>query len=276
MINLDRVLTTGAGGTIGRYVDFGIRPGRKVLDVTNLEQVRQVCKEQKPEAVLHLAGEANVDQAEREPDKAYFLNAVGTYNLALAAREVGFKLVYISTSGVFDGLESGPYKADDRPNPINHYGHSKYLGELAVGGLLKDYLIVRTDWVFGGGPLGDKKTVSKTIANLKEKEIPGVSDQHGSPTYAKDFVAGIRELLSQDATGIRHVVNSNPASPFEFIKAIVEIMGGTAEVKPVHATDFKLDAPRWKNKVLASDVKLRPWRKALKDYLESEWRVSHS
>ncbi len=276
MTNLSKVLTTGAGGAIGGYVDFGIKPSRGEMDVTNLEEVRRACGKHRPEAVLHLAGEADVDRAEREPERAYFLNSVGAYNLALAAKEFGFKLVYVSTSGVFDGRKAEPYAKNDRPNPINHYGHSKYLGEIAVQQLAPDYLIVRTDWIFGGGPEKDKKTAAKIIAALRrgEKEFSGVSDQQGSPTYAKDFVAGLKELLRQDASGVRHAVNSGPASPYEFIEEIIRLRRAEAEVKKVPAADFKTDAPRWKNKVLQSDVKLRSWREALREYLETEWQSS--
>lgn len=271
MNDLAKTLITGADGTIGGYIDFGIKTNHAMLDVTSLAHVREVCAKYRPEAVLHLAAYADVDRCEREPEQAYFLNSVGTYNLALAAREYGFKLIYVSTSGVFDGLKDSPYQNDDRPNPINHYGHSKYLGELAVRNLAPDYLIVRTDWVFGGGPQKDKKTVSRTMAKLGAKEISGVSDQQGSPTYAKDFAAGLKELLQEGASGIRQIVNSGPATPYEFIKLIVGEMNGRAEVKPVQAKDFKSDAPRWANKVLASDVNLRPWQDALRDYLHSEW-----
>lgn len=268
MMDLGKVVVTGAGGTIGGYVDFGIKTDRTSLDVTNLAGVRQYLRLRQPQAILHLAGEADVDRSEREPEKTYLLNSIGTYVMARAAQEFDCKLVCVSTSGVFDGESTDPYTATDKPNPINHYGHSKYLGEVAVQGLLKNYLIVRTDWVFGGSKDKDKKLVAKTIAQFSEAEMSGVSDQKGSPTYAKDLVHTIKKLLLEDATGIRHAVNSGSASQYEFMQEIVRIMNGTSVVKPVSAADFRTDAPRWKNKALASDLGMRPWQEALRDYLE--------
>lgn len=274
MADLSKVLITGGSGSIGAYADFGVKVPREEMDITDIASVRAAFLKYAPGMILHLAGEADVDRSEREPERAYFVNSVGTYNLALAAREHGAKLIFVSTCGVFDGEKGEPYTSEEVPRPINHYGHSKYLGEIAVRSLVEDHLIVRTDSVFGGGPGKDKKLVAKTIAQLEAgaTELRGISDQKNSPTYARDFIEGVKKLIQDDARGIRHVVNSGPASQYEIMQEVVRLRGANVAVRPVSAAEFKTEAPRWKNKSLAPDVPMRSWQEALADYLKSEWR----
>src|SRR3989344_2832978 len=181
-MNMERILITGGDGMIGSYIDFGLRTNHSTLDVTNLSNVMAVCKEHMPHTIMHLAAATDLVRCEQEPTYAYLANAVGTYHMALAARAVGPKLICVSTSGVFDGIKKGPYTEEDVPNPINVYGHSKYLSELAVRGMTDDFLIVRTSWVFGGGMTKDKKFVGKMLMQSGAAEIRAVTDKHGSPT----------------------------------------------------------------------------------------------
>ena len=130
----EEVLLSGANGMVGSYCDFGIKYGHE-LDVTNLRAVLEIGRQRMPKVIVHLAALTDLALCEKDPAQAYLVNAAGTYNMALLAREVGAKLVYVSTSGVFDGTKQDPYTPEDIPNPINIYGHSKYLGELAVQSL---------------------------------------------------------------------------------------------------------------------------------------------
>src|ERR1700754_3933984 len=100
---LKHSLITGADGMVGSYIDFGTRTNHRSLDVADLKEVLTVCKKVAPKLIIHLAAETDFDRCERDSANAYMVNAVGTYNMAIAAREVGAKLVYVSTSVVFDG-----------------------------------------------------------------------------------------------------------------------------------------------------------------------------
>lgn len=258
---------------VGSYVDFGIKTDRDSLDVTDLKEVLNACWKYKPKIILHLAAEADVDRCEREPEHAYAVNSIGTYNMAIAARELDAKLIYVSTAGVFDGRKQCPYTEEDKPNPLNYYGHSKYLGELAVRGMLKNYIIARADWMFGGGRGKDKKIVAKIIEQFNKPEIFGVDDNLGSPTFGKDLIAAIKRLIANNAVGLFHLANKGACSSYEFIKEMVDILGQDIKVRPVNSSFFKLDAARWANKSLDSRVDLmRPWQEALKEYLEIEWK----
>jgi dTDP-4-dehydrorhamnose reductase len=274
-ISFDKILITGADGMVGSYIDFGIKTNRRSLDVTDLKEATAVIEKYKPEAILHLAAETDVDRCERDPEYAYLVNGCGTYNMASLARKFGIKLIYVSTAGVFDGKKDSPYNEDDVPNPQNYYGHSKFLGELAVRGMLDDYMIVRACWMMGGGPKKDQKFIAKIIAQLvkpETKEINAVNDQIGAPTFGKDLVAAIKELIKTDSVGIYHLANKGVVSRFDVAKKIADLVRPDVKVNSVSASFFNLDAKRTANEAMASKVDLmRPWDQAVEDYIGSEW-----
>lgn len=272
-ISLDKILVTGADGMVGSYVDFGIKTNHRSMDITDLKETISVMEKYKPEAILHLAAETDVDRCERDPEFAYMVNGVGTFNIATAAKRVGAKVIYISTVYVFDGSKNKPYIEDDEPSPTNHYGQSKYLGEIIVKGILKDYLIVRAGWMFGGGPQGDQKFVAKIIKQLNQPEIKAVNDKFGSLTYAKDLIAKIKGFISEDKTGLVHVANSGFCSRYDIALEIKKATKSAAKITPVDSSYFNLDAPRSSSDTMESSNGgiMRPWQEALDDYIATEW-----
>jgi dTDP-4-dehydrorhamnose reductase len=269
---LSRTLITGSSGMIGKYLDFGKKTDRADLDITDLEKVLSVFESSRPLVIIHLAAQVDVDRCESNPSEAYLINTVGTYNIAYAAKKIGAKLVYLSTVGVFGDSGNQPYAEIAEPNPQNHYSRSKYLGELIVRELLKDYLIIRASWIFGGGPNGDKKFVGNLIRQFNQNEIKVVDDQFGSPIFAKDLVAAIKNLLLINQSGIVHLVNDGFCSRYEFAKEIVKIADAKVKLEPVKSNHFSFLAKKAKNEMLASKrVKMRPWPEALGDYLKTEW-----
>lgn len=275
MEKIPKTLITGGNGMVGSYIDFGTKLTKKELDVTDLEKTLAVVKKYKPSVIIHLAALTDLDYCEKNPAEAYKVNSVGTYNIALASREVGAKLVYVSTAGIFDGTKSGHYKESDPGNPQNYYGHSKYLGELAVKSLLKDYVIARACWMFGGGPTKDKKFVAKIIAQFDKPEIKALDDSWGTPTYGKDLANALKQLVVKNARGIFHLGGYGKGSRYDVAKLIVTTLKPSITVTPVGSGYFKLSAKRVANEALGSKTKLmRPWREALLEYLETEWKNS--
>ena len=271
---LNQALITGADGMVGSYIDFGIRTNHRSLDVTNLAEVMKVCQAHKPKLIIHLAAETDVDHCEHDAAHAYNVNAVGTYNMATAAEKIGAKFVYISTSGVFDGAKAEPYTEGDIPAPQTIYGHSKYLGELAVKGIFDDYLILRIAWVFGGGPGKDQKFIAKILKQIDKSEINVVSGKRGSPTYGKDLVAGIRRLVEEGKTGLYHMGNAGSPTRADVVREIVRVTGSRAKVTEVLPSFFGLpaDAGRPDNESMVSRVPyMRSWKEALAEYIKTEW-----
>jgi dTDP-4-dehydrorhamnose reductase len=104
------------------------------------------------------------------------------------------------------------------------------------------------------------------------KEINAVNDQIGSPTYAKDLVAGIKELIKHDSRGTYHIANTGTASRFDVAKKIVDLVRPNVKVNSVPSSFFNLDANRPINETLSSKTNLMgPWNRAVEDYVKSEW-----
>src|SRR3989338_3851554 len=173
----DTILITGGDGALGSVCGFGTRLSKNDLDITDLKEVMRVCAEHKPKFIVHCAALTDLPFCEQNLEMAYLTNAVGTYHMALGARSVGAKLIYISTSDVFDGTKKEPYTEKDEPNPTTVYGRSKRLGELAVRSILDDYIIMRISWMFGGGPDKDNKFVGKMLVQRSASEIRAVTDK---------------------------------------------------------------------------------------------------
>lgn len=272
MISLDRVLTLGAGGMIGAYIDFGMRPTHEELDVLDEDAVMQYVKTHTPTAIIYLVGATDMARCESDPLYAYELNVQGTYNAVRAARAAGITFVYASTSRVFRGDKETPYAESDMPDPITHYGRTKYLGEV-VAQTAPHSIIARTAWVFGGGPLRDTKFYGKMIGQLQGGggDIVALSDVQGSPTYAKDYVEAIQELLASGKEGVFHITNAGAASRHEIAEALAKELNIDATVRAVDRSHFAGVTLPANEAVVSETVHLRPWKEALAEYVATEW-----
>jgi len=277
-----RILVTGANGQLGRELALWNGPkaetveirgvGREELDITDIAQCRSVMQSFQPHAVIHCAAYTAVDQAESDVDGAFRVNAAGTRNIALAAREAGAKLAYISTDYVFDGTSEVPYNEYDRPNPRTVYGKSKLAGEHLVSTLHDRYFIVRTSWVYG--PYGANFVKTMLKAGEERGAVKVVADQIGSPTYTWDLASMLLELVLTDEYGIYHASNSGTCSWHEFAVAIFEEQGMKVKTEPCATAEFPRPAPRPAFSVLdhcamrANGLTpMRGWREALRNYL---------
>lgn len=260
--------------------DINTTEGSDFLDVTSFDQVNKYIERVKPDMIMHLAAETDVDKCEVQPDHAFLTNTIGTQNIALASQKYDIELLYVSTIGVFYGDSPSPYTEFDEPNPINIYGRSKLEGEKIVQNLLRRYYIVRAGWMIGGGPKRDKKFVAKIIHLLNEKGgLKAVTDKIGSPTFTVDFSRCVAELIETRYYGLYHCTNKGFASRFEVAKSIVELLGYGIPVEPVSSAYFPLPAARARSEV-SRNYKLellgldntRHWNEALKEYLEQYWK----
>nr|WP_053377419.1 dTDP-4-dehydrorhamnose reductase [Paenibacillus sp. FJAT-27812] len=275
-----KIVITGASGQLGRELALWatdtadiIGFGREELDITSLPACRNLFALHRPDVVIHCAAYTAVDKAESEPDEAFRVNAAATRNVAVAAREVGAKLCYISTDYVFDGTGTAPYNEYDPTNPQTVYGKSKLAGEQAVQTLHDRFYIVRTSWVYGKYGNNFVKTMLKMAGERDQLKV--VADQIGSPTYTHDLAAFLLELVHTDYYGIYHASNSGVCSWYDFAKAIFEDSSINILVEPCTTADFPRQAPRPAYSVMDHSAirsnglnVLRPWREALNHYLK--------
>jgi dTDP-4-dehydrorhamnose reductase len=231
-----RILITGANGQLGSALQRILSGEDLILkDVPEFDLTDPGCEDQircaDPAVILHVGAYTNVDGAEREPDRADAVNAQGARYVAQAAYALRARLLYLSTDYVFDGTSTRPYKEDDKPNPVNRYGQTKYAGEQAVLTICPNSLVVRTAWLFGHEGHNFVKTIMRLAPERSLLEV--VADQRGCPTYADDLARALQRLLVSDLEGICHVTNSGDCSWHEFAQAIVRHMGLSTVIRPI-------------------------------------------
>lgn len=274
------VLITGILGQLGydlskeltkRGIEH-IAPSLEELELTTEAGAKNFILDKKPDVVAHCAAYTAVDKAESEEELALTVNGFGTRWVAEACREVGAKMIYISTDYVFGGDGRTPYEVDDEKSPVNTYGRSKLLGEDAVAAILKDYFIVRTSWVFGV----NGKNFVKTMLNLadKNKKLRVVDDQIGSPTYTPDLAKLLVDMIHTEKFGVYHATNEGFCSWAEFAKEIFKQADKKVEVEPIATVDYPTPAKRPFNSRLsktslddAGFSRLPTWQDALKRFL---------
>lgn len=249
------------------------------LDITDFEAVRDAVRDVRPDLVLHPAAYTNVDGCERDPDTAYKVNALGTWNVASAAEESGAALAVISTDFVFDGDKGTPYTEFDAPHPLSHYGASKLAGENLARQACRRTYIIRTSWLYGV----HGKNFPYTILNLAKtkSELPIVGDQIGAPMYTVDLINTLLRIVQTPLYGVYHVSNTGETSWADFARAILKKTGQDhIPVRDItsdeYAQMFNSPTKRPRYSVmrhyaleLQGKDPLRPWQDALDDFLAS-------
>ena len=178
------------------------------LDITDADAVRRVLENVQPDVVVHCAAWTAVDLAEEEEkqETVRAVNAEGTRNIAALCRDLGAKMVYISTDYVFNGEGQEPWQPDCKDySPLNVYGRTKLEGELAVSEILDKYFIVRIAWVFGKSG----KNFIRTMLNVGKNHdrLTVVNDQIGTPTYTYDLARLLVDMIETEKYGYYHATN---------------------------------------------------------------------
>lgn len=265
-----RVLVTGTEGQLARSLvrraendpDLKLLPvGRPELDLENSGSVRGAIHAARPDVVINAAAYTAVDLAEDEPERARRINGEAAGEIAEAAREIGARVVQISTDYVFDGSAGVAYAEDAPTNPIGAYGSSKLLGEELVRRSNPDHVIIRTAWVYS--PFGKNFVKTMLVLARDRDELRVVADQYGNPTNALDLADGILALLrrwqSGSETGLGenyHLAGTGEASWYDLaghVLGVADQLGEpTASVIPVSTAEFPTKARRPANSKLNS------------------------
>lgn len=257
------------------------------LDITNSIQVAKVLEEVRPDVIVHCAAWTAVDLAEDEDkkEKVFAINSKGTENIALVAKSLNCKMIYISTDYVFDGQGSDPWTPDYKEYaPLNIYGESKLEGEKAVSSILEKYFIVRIAWVFGK----NGKNFIKTMLNVAKTHdtLKVVNDQIGTPTYTLDLSRLLVDMAETEKYGYYHATNEGGfISWYDFTKEIfrqANAMGRTEysedkiKVIPVTTEEYGISKAKRpfnsrldKSKLVQNGFKPLPdWKDAVERYLK--------
>lgn len=286
-----KILLTGSNGQLGRairqvygneaeFILTEVIPSEDYihLDIADVDAVLKIAKEKTPDIIINCAAFTNVDGCEIETDAAYKANAIGPRNLAIAAKEVGAKLVHISTDYVFGGDGSRPYTEFDAPAPKSAYGRTKLAGENFVREFGDKWFILRTAWLYGDG-----KNFVKTMVNASKTrdEVSVVMDQKGSPTTALELARMIKYLAVTDEYGIYHATCEGDTNWADFTEEIYKRLGIKTKVNHVTSAQYKEMVPgaadrpaysildNYMLRLTGDKYRMKDWKEALQEYLDS-------
>ena len=234
----------------GANVDISTRR----LDITDLNAIRKMVKDEQVSIIINCAAWTNVDGAE-DPEKyelVELLNAKAPENLAIAMKEVGGLLIHISTDYVFGGDPyNTPCKEDQKGTPTGVYGLTKLHGEQAIQSVGCNHVIIRTAWLYSEFGKNFVKTMLNFTATRPQLKV--VFDQVGTPTYAFDLARAIvvaiddykkeynlkHETWNYSKSGIYHFSNEGVCSWYDFTQMIAVYSGQTTcDIQPCHSDEF--------------------------------------
>jgi dTDP-4-dehydrorhamnose reductase len=273
---LARSLQEKAAGHADIQLEF---VGRPELELAEPGRAAAIIADHRPAIIINAAAYTMVDQAESEPELAFRINGDAAGEIAVVARDIGAKVIQISTDYVFDGDAEAPYTEDDPTAPLGVYGRSKLAGEEQVRAANPDHLIVRTSWVYS--PFGHNfvKTMLRLAADRDELRI--VSDQTGCPTSALDLADALLMALPRVRSwgATYHLAAPEPCSWADLASAVFEasraLGGPSAGVIPISTADYPTPARRPMHSALDSSrfarefgIRLPHWRSSVADVVE--------
>ena len=244
-----KILITGANGLLGQYfvrqaiakgyvvTGTGRGPGKLIaaaldgysyfpVDITDGPALRALIVSEKPTVIVHAAAMTQVDQCENDKQECYNVNVTATRFLIDAAKEIGARLVYISTDFIFDG-ESGPYNESAEPSPVNYYGSTKLVAEKSVMESGLQWAVARTVLVYGLVSGSGRKNIISFVKESLEQATPirMVTDQYRTPTFVQDLATGVLLIIEKNATGIFHLSGDRLVTPYEMAVATAKFFG---------------------------------------------------
>lgn len=218
-------------------------------DITDKQSFLNLLRDKNIDYIIHTAGIADTDLCEKEEEKAYVSNVIGTKNVIELAGAKNAGIVYISTNAIFDG-KNAPYTETDSPNPINRYGALKLECENLVQKDSKRHLIIRPILLYGLNNPNERKSFFFWILEKlnKEEKINMVDDVFENPLLTYQCARFIWELIEKKAGGIYHLAGKDVLSRYDAAKVIAEVFSKDSSlVNPVPSSFFKDIAPRPKN-----------------------------
>ena len=291
-----KILVTGKNGQLGRSIKNLVQDqidkncclndykfiDSKDLDFEDTKNINSFFVNKNFDLLINCAAYTNVDKAELNEEKSYLINFKAISEIAKAAKKNKFSLIHISTDYVFDGDKIDPYTENDSTSPLNVYGKTKLAGEKAIlSNLELNSIIIRTSWLYSNFGSNFVDTILKL--SKKNSALKIVSDQIGSPTYAKDLAKTILKIIDSGKfvgcdkpSQIYHYSNEGHCSWYDFAKEIVKISQIKCSVYPISSKEYIRPAKRPRNSSLSSikisrefDLNINYWKESLINYLKN-------
>ncbi len=276
------MLILGAKGNLGREIAKAApaagwlvtKAGRAECDITDRGAIRRILQDTKPDLVISAAAMTRVDQAERDPDRAFFVNSWGSELLARACRDAQVPLVSFSSDFVFDGRQRRPYCEEDEVAPLSQYGRSKLSGDRAVLAASPNNLVVRVGNLYGSF---GRNLPARLPALLREGPRPKLdSERIMAPTWSKAVAEQLLAMLSAKVPGgLYHVACHGETTWADFGQHMAVLLGIEDAFDRVSSSELGLDAPRPSYSVLRNRKlewlgldQMPDWRVALETWIQ--------
>lgn len=248
------------------------------LEISDLQSVSRVLESVGPEVIVNTAAMHHVENCEKEPEKAFAVNAIGPRNLAIVARDLGAVLMQVSTDYVFDGAKGSPYIEEDNPLPLNVYGITKLAGEHFVRVTTDKHFVIRTSGLYGKSPCrakGGLNFIELMLKLAKERgEVKVVDSEWVSPTSTAELAQQIVQLSRSDSYGLYHATAEGSCSWHEFAQEIFAITETPVRLNIAGPNEFPAKVARPKYSVLENRAlkgrglnAFNPWQTGLRNYL---------
>ena len=286
-----KILLTGKNGQLGRRLEKDLKKiheiiatDRNTLDLVDTQFIKDTIYKVKPDLIINAAAYTNVDQAEKEKDLAYKINALAPKALSQAAKVLDIPIIHISTDYVFDGTKEGAYVEDDQVNPLSVYGITKWHGEEFVKQHPKHF-ILRTSWVFSSHGHNFLKKIIKLAQEKNSLSV--VDDQWGSPTSVKTLSDTIQAIIHKlqnknnlDIYGTYHITSEGETNWYLYASQILDILESSkvklkllaSNLHPITSSKYPQNARRPKNSRMNTTkfrnvfmLKFPHWKNELKD-----------
>ena len=280
-----RAIVLGARGTLGMALAEGLpRAGFRLVaapthadcDIRDRGALDALCARVRPTAVFNAAAYTDVDRAEREPDLAFAIDAVGAENVARAADAAGAAVVHYSTDFVFDGTRDRPYDERDAPAPAGAYARAKLEGDRRVAAANPRHFILRVGCLYGHGGRNFPSTIPGRLCAGETLRVD--RDRLASPTWVREVATVSAALASSTHFGLYHATAHGETTWAGFARRCAALLGVPAErVLEVATGDLPMKAPRPRRAIL-DNLRLRErgldtfsaWPDALAAFLAAE------
>ena len=282
-----KIAITGSSGLLGSsFISFFSKKNENFFTVNrknyipevSIDQVVNYFQSENTSIIIHCAANTDVELCEKNQKQCFHDNYQLTEVLTKVSKKLNIKLIFISSTGVYGDYKSSPYIETDTPNPKTVYHKSKLDSETMIQNNLKNYIIIRTGWLFGGNPKSPKNFVLNRLLEAKNSDgkIFSNIDQKGNPTYTNDIVKVIYNLIQFNKTGLFNCVNEGVASRYEYVSEIIKIANYPTKVERVKKSAFNRKANVSNNEMAINANldsigfnKMPNWRLSLKDYMSS-------
>jgi dTDP-4-dehydrorhamnose reductase len=281
-----KIAVVGGNGQLGMdVVDAFRNNGDEVtslvhsdIELSNLDSVSTCLHQLHPNVVVNTAAMHHVENCEKEPRKAFDVNALGARNLSLVARDIGTVLMHVSTDYVFDGAKSSPYEESDAPRPLNVYGNTKLAGEYFVRSTTDKHFVLRTSAIYGKHPCrakGGLNFIELMLKLARERgEVRVVDNEMVAPTPTPEIARQMVVLSRCDSYGLYHATAEGSCSWHAFAQEIFTLTDTKVNLMVAGPNEFPAKVPRPKYSVLENRALkkiglnvFKPWRDGLLEYL---------